>query len=656
MEIQLLSLIGIVCGILVAIVALAVQIGWLVHSVPLVQVHPDFSPMQFNTALCFLFCAVNLIFFNTRWQWLKSFGLVGAGFAFVTVMQYVFKTSIGIDTFFIMPFTHANTAYIGRMAPNTGANFIYMGSMLFIGAHFNKYPAVRLGIIIVTSIIIALTIVPLLAYLSGIQTAYPWKNLTGMAVHTACCFLLLSIGLICQVWNHAKETPYALLIPLVVSLITASLSMSGAINAYENLKYQELMKQEAYFEATTKNISVPASAFSKEIINRKSSYISHMVLVLGLVAALLITLTGYFRIKWRQNAKALEESEERLHLAVTGTTDGLFDWDYKTGVFYFSPRLEEMLGYEHGELEPRFSVFWDLVHPDDKEKLQDEIIEQHKLKNNSNIEFQLRKKSGNYFSINFRSTPSCNMEGKVVRITGFISDISMRKEIDKIKNEFISIVSHELRTPLTSIRGSLGLVLGGSTGDISDKSMEFLEIARRNCDRLVRLINDMLDIEKIEAGKIEFKYEICSLNKLIEDAIVNNQMYADKFGIKLNFSPGQDIKINVDADRLMQVLTNLISNAVKFSKPNGEVLVAVKKQERYVRVSVIDKGIGIPEESHYKIFQKFSQVDSSSVREQEGSGLGLSISKAIIEKLGGTLHFTSSVGEGTEFYFELPCF
>jgi PAS domain S-box-containing protein len=651
----LLSLTGIACGMLVLITALTVEFGWVIHSIALVQISPDFSPMQFNTALCFIFCALNLVFFNSSSRFLKSLGLMAALFAFITLLEYVFSSNFGLDTLFIKPFTAANSTNIGRMAPNTCLNFIFMGSMLFTGAHFYRYYWVRVCLIVVTSIIIALTIVPLLAYLSGIQTAYPWKNLTGMAVHTAFCFIFLSLGVISQLWNHATEKAYVLLIPLLASLLTASFSMSGAINDYENVKYQALMKQEAYFNKYVKtNSGLPEPTFSQESVNRKSSYIANMVLILGLISAALITLTAYIHIKWRMNATALQESEERLHLAVTGTTDGLFDWDCAQEKFYFSPRFEEVLGYKPGELIPVYASFFHLIHPDDVGKFESNIAAQRQSADNSNMDFRLRQKSGKYLEINFRGTPSSNENGKVVRITGFISDLSIRNEMDRIKNEFISMVSHELRTPLTSIRGALSLVLGGTIGEITDKTEEFLLIASRNCDRLVRLINDILDIEKIQAGKMDFVIMNVNLGNLVHEAIVNNQMFAEKFGVRLAVEGVTEVMVNVDADRIMQVLTNLISNAVKFSKKNGVVTVSMEKRNKLVRVTIADTGIGIPEAYHYKIFQKFSQVDSSAVREQDGSGLGLNISKAIIEKLGGSLNFTSTFGVGSRFYFDLP--
>ncbi len=651
-EQQLLTYLGMLCGLLVAVLAIVVQVGWFIHSITLVQISSDFSPMQFNTALCLLFCAINLIYFNSSLRWLKSTGLLAVVFALITVSQYFYQTNYGIDTLFIQPFTQTNSPALGRMSLTSGINFILMGSLLFLAANYRQYGALRLGIIILASMLIAMAIVPLLAYLSGIQTAYPWRNLTGMAVHTAFSFIFLGIGIICYLWAYSKKkTPYFLIIPVVFCLLTASFSISGAIHTYEDLKYKELLLEENYYKSRPANITT--SAFNAHFLHKQSTYIAYFVLFFGLLTSFLLSLTIYFHIRWRQNAKALKDSEQRLHLAITGTTDGLFDWNVESGEFYYSPRFEEVLGYQTNSLDPRFASFLQLIHPKDKDKFQQDLTDHFNNKTPINLEVRLKNKAGEYIWFNFRGTPTCDDTGNSIRMTGFIADISARNEIDKMKNEFISTVSHELRTPMTSIGGSLALILGNKAGACADKIRDLLIIAERNCERLLRLINDILDIEKIAAGKIDFKLRVCDLAAVIGETVSHNQMFADKFQIKLNFSPLAGILVKVDVDRLIQVLTNLISNAVKFSKNSGTVTINMEKTPQLVRVNIINQGPGIPDAFKERIFQKFSQVSSSATK-LKGSGLGLNISKAIMEKLGGNLNFTSIENQETTFYLELP--
>jgi signal transduction histidine kinase len=234
-------------------------------------------------------------------------------------------------------------------------------------------------------------------------------------------------------------------------------------------------------------------------------------------------------------------------------------------------------------------------------------------------------------------------------------DISELKASERIKDEFIATVSHELRTPLTSIHGSLGLLGGGVTGELSEDSARLVRIAQENCQRLVRLIDDILSIAKIESEKMQFHLQPVPIDDLIARAIEANQDFAKQYGVRLQARPGiREARVLADMDRLMQVLTNLLSNAVKHSPRDGVVLVGVQRHDGYWRVSVVDNGPGIPESFRENIFSKFAQADGSDRRKGGGTGLGLSICKAIIDRLGGRIGFASESGVRTSFHFELP--
>ena len=246
-------------------------------------------------------------------------------------------------------------------------------------------------------------------------------------------------------------------------------------------------------------------------------------------------------------------------------------------------------------------------------------------------------------------------EGQVIGFYSLATDITELKRIDRLKSEFVSTVSHELRTPLTSIRGSLGLVSGGIAGKLPDAAMKLIGIATSNCERLIRLINDILDIEKIESGKMQLDLQPMALQPLLAQAVAANEGYglANQISLSLQCDDPQ-LQVNVEADRLTQVVTNLLSNALKFSPPCGSVAVHVARAGLGVRVEVRDRGPGIPDEFRSRIFQKFSQADSSDTRQKSGTGLGLNISRAIVERMGGSIGFESRLGEGTTFFFELP--
>jgi len=224
-----------------------------------------------------------------------------------------------------------------------------------------------------------------------------------------------------------------------------------------------------------------------------------------------------------------------------------------------------------------------------------------------------------------------------------------------MKDEFIATVSHELRTPLTSIHGSLGLLGGGVAGKLSKDSARLVRIAQENSKRLIRLIDDILSIAKLESEKVQFHLQPVVVDNLIDRAIEANQNFARQYGVTLQAQPGErEARVLADMDRLMQVLTNLLSNAVKHSPRGGVVLVGVQRQNGYWRVSVVDNGPGIPESFRDNVFSKFAQADGSDRRKGGGTGLGLSICKIIIDRLGGHIGFESESHVRTSFYFDLP--
>ncbi|HYE98450.1 MAG TPA: ATP-binding protein [Planctomycetota bacterium] len=236
-----------------------------------------------------------------------------------------------------------------------------------------------------------------------------------------------------------------------------------------------------------------------------------------------------------------------------------------------------------------------------------------------------------------------------------LRDITRRKEADRLKNEFVSTVSHELRTPLTALRGALALLGSGKLGAISTAARPFLDIANADCLRLIRLINDLLDIQKIEAGRMDFRMKRLELMPLVRRALETSLPFGEQNGVRLAVATGvEDAVVLGDADRLLQVLGNLLSNAVKFSPRGAGVLVSVRRREGGFRISVADRGPGIPESFRGRVFERFAQADGSDARQKGGTGLGLHICRVIVERHGGTIGFDSEPGLGTTFHVDLP--
>ncbi len=238
-----------------------------------------------------------------------------------------------------------------------------------------------------------------------------------------------------------------------------------------------------------------------------------------------------------------------------------------------------------------------------------------------------------------------------------VRDVSQLKEVEKLKDEFIAMVSHELRTPLTAIRGSLGLLSGGVLGEVAPAAQQLIQVSLSNVDRLTRLVNDILDLERIGSGQLRFALEKADFDRIVLAAVEANRPYARGFEVTLEWQPGAPRAIlRTDADRLIQIFTNLLSNAIKFSPRGGTVVIKTRRRRdefgAWLRAEISDKGPGIPLEFQKRIFGKFTQADGSDTRTSQGTGLGLSIARALTEKLGGRIGFETEPGQGTTFWCE----
>lgn len=357
----------------------------------------------------------------------------------------------------------------------------------------------------------------------------------------------------------------------------------------------------------------------------------------------------------RQATEALLKSRERLGMALEGSNLALFDWDIGSGEVRLSEHWKLILGGDRIETVTTIEELQRQVHPDDLPRLRESLMPV--LRGHARfyeIQHRVRNIHGDWRWILSRAKVSeRDKTGKALRLVGTNADITASKEIERLKNEFISTVSHELRTPLTAIIGSLSLMKEMGEG-FSEDAATFLDMAYQNSERLSALINDVLDLEKIESGQMTLDLQPMRLRAMLEKAVRINQPYAEMHRARLRLLPGPEFTVAADPDRLMQVLTNLISNASKFSLDDGEVEISAEQRGTAVRVAVRDHGAGIPKSFHGAIFQRFERVDNSDSRRKGGTGLGLSICKALVERMNGEIGFDSEAGKGSTFYFDLP--
>jgi PAS domain S-box-containing protein len=321
---------------------------------------------------------------------------------------------------------------------------------------------------------------------------------------------------------------------------------------------------------------------------------------------------------------------------------------------YVSPAFETDWGFSCEEALRDAHGFLNTIAPEDRHKLVQQVAPEGFSEEGREIEYRVRRRDGKERWIWSRVCPILDEKGNIVRICGISHDITERKEVERRVSEFYSTVSHELRTPLTSIRAALGILEGGLAGELSEKAAQLIRIGRVESDRLIRLINDILDIRKIESGKLELKMEAIDLSDLVKCSLDAVHAMANEAKVQLRSEINANRRITCDQDRVVQVLTNLLSNAVKFSPPHGEVLVTVVQDQASTRFSIQDQGPGIPEHELHKLFGKFQQLDSSDSRKKGGTGLGLAITKAIVEEHRGKIAVNTRYGEGSTFWFELP--
>lgn len=351
---------------------------------------------------------------------------------------------------------------------------------------------------------------------------------------------------------------------------------------------------------------------------------------------------------------AIREREDYLRTLLDNVLDAIVTIDQQGYIETFNHAAERIFGYSHLEVSGHRAT---LLLPEPQRSMRARYLN-HFLKTGiqqilgKEIELTALRKNGESFAIELAISQISHQGER--RFIAVIRDIEERKRIERMKNEFVSTVSHELRTPLTAIAGSLGLVNGGALGAVPAGMQQMLQIAQDNSQRLNLLINDLLDMEKLVAGKMLFELQDEALQPLLEQAIEENQPYASHYQVHLQL---HDLpiktRVRVDKLRLAQVLANLLSNAAKFSPQGQTVDVRVHEQGTRVRVSVTDHGPGVPENFQARIFSKFSQADATDTRQKGGTGLGLAISKEIIERMNGHIGFDSSPGHGATFWFEL---
>jgi PAS domain S-box-containing protein len=383
--------------------------------------------------------------------------------------------------------------------------------------------------------------------------------------------------------------------------------------------------------------------------------INRLIGALALLLAAVAVYTGRTIRERRAALNRVQSLSQRQRAIFDSTVDGMLLLDQDGTILELNPSVLRLFGYDEAELVGQHNTRLMARPPsiEDSQAWLRQVGAGGRQGAGNRQEFTGRRKDGSVFETDVAISRFSTADERLY--VAVIRDVTERKRIETMKTEFVSTVSHELRTPLTSIGGSLGLLAAGAVGPLNEKAARLVHIAHNNCERLIRLINDMLDIEKIESGKMSFDIRRMQIGPLVMRTVAANTGFAESNGIRLTTHlPPWPQCVMGDPDKLEQLLTNLVSNAIKHSPEGGEVEIAGLQRDDFARIEVRDRGAGIPEDFRSRIFGKFAMADSSDSRAKGGTGLGLSIAREIAHRHGGVLSFADREGGGTVFFVELP--
>jgi len=369
----------------------------------------------------------------------------------------------------------------------------------------------------------------------------------------------------------------------------------------------------------------------------------------------LTTSIDHMRVKIQSSLEEITNKEKMQRAILDSVPDGIITINTRGIVQSFNPGAETIFGYSSGEVIGKNIK---ILMPDNFASQHDQYLSNfHYTDKHETIrptcDLFGKRKNNSEFPMELAVTAKM-IDDKCI-FTGVVRDITERKKVERLKNEFVATVSHEIRTPLTAIKGSLDIITNGLNLNLPEQANGMLNVANRNVERLLSLINDILDVSKLESSEVNLEMQQFKLKPFIDDTININQEYAKKFNTTFKCTHCHDnILITADRDRLVQVMSNLLSNAAKYSPDDVPVEIFTSINENIIRVNIKDYGPGIPQDFQDKLFEKFTQSSSGDTRQVGGTGLGLNISKMIIEKMGGNIGFKTIEGKETIFYFEFP--
>ena len=609
-------------------------LGWFCHAPIMTSILPTFVTMKANTAFGFLMAGSALLCVQYRRNAIArrlmevcSLTLFLVGFA--TICEYILGVNLGIDELIIrQPNSILDLSPPGRPSPITALMFM-IDAVALVAVMRRSERSVYLAQIgaFVSGCIGLLAIV---GYITGAKSLYGAGQYTAIAVNTALCFGASAIGI--------------LLIRSDVGLMRTIVSRSRTGH----------LLRHAIPLAVIAPVLVSWLRLRGEQLGLFGFETGVAIMVTGAVVVG-VCIIWMLASQFQQVESALEASRDRLAeqaALLDLTKDCILVKDMQGRVIFWNHGAEQLYKFNEDSAIGKFAhVLLRTEFPQSEE----EIIARAQITDYWEAELTNYDADGNRIVVASRWSVKRDESGAPVAILETNNDIRLAKEAEKRVSEFYSVVSHELRTPLTSIRGALILLEAGKAGELSAKAKGLVSIGKKESDRLVRLINDILDLRKIEAGKLELDRQAVEINPIIKQSIGSMITFAQEMDVKITDNLDSERTAWLDQDRIVQVLNNLLSNAIKFSPSGSTVNVMTEVlADNLVRISVIDNGPGINVDDLPKLFKWFQQLDSSDSRAKGGTGLGLAISKSIVEEHGGRIGVDTEVGRGSTFWVELP--
>jgi PAS domain S-box-containing protein len=643
------ALVAAASGASVAALGGLVVAGWLTVAVALIQVLPGFPPMQYNTALGFMICGAALL--TAALDLRRPTSLLGGlatAMGIATLVQYVFNTNLGIDDLMVETYVLTGASNPGRMAPNSAVALTLIGSALLglscwpVSRSRHLYPAL-LG-----TIVIALGTGALVGYAAGVPGAYGWGHFNPMSVHTALGFILLGGGIVGLAWNAAQglssEAPPWLPTLAAVAVGTVTVCMWYALGAGPRTPFGRTVLPQTPAGPALPNVTLIAGLLSAVLVGW-----SLRVEQTSRRRAISLAATN---LALSQQSHAREKAEEQVHqlaAIVEHSNDAIIATSLDGTILTWNAGAERLYGYSQAEVQGRHvSLLHARKHAGEElfgRIMRGDLVEQ--------LEAINLTRDGRRIDVALTVSPMLDRAGRVIGASTIARDITERKQLEQMKDDFVGTVSHELRTPLTAIKGFIELVGDGDAGPLTEAQREFLQIAGRNTDRLGSLINDLLDVNQIDSQRLEIRTQPTDLVAILEDVAKTFRPVAESRGLALLVQIDRLPPIVGDGPRLVQVFSNLVSNAIKYT-PSGEVGIRARVAQNGVEVIIHDSGIGLSSDEQEQLFTKFFRARNPLVTDSGGGGLGLVIAKGIIEKHHGTIEVASLVGEGTRFRVVIP--